>query len=148
MARWGAEADSRTAPREGQCCVLDMAGTASEFSGSGGSTFSRSQNLQLLKVVLIEIGSVAPLSGGPKHPFASVLRTSYPLADLRPKAASISAASVSRAAQPAETETELGMGGSGRPLFLDCLISHRLPVAVSVGEALCQSLPVEQMFFP
>lgn len=39
VVRWGAEAGSRAAPGKGQCCILEVAGTTTEFSGSGGSTF-------------------------------------------------------------------------------------------------------------
>lgn len=39
VVRWGAEAGSRAAPGEGRRCILEVAGTTNEFSGSGGSTF-------------------------------------------------------------------------------------------------------------
>lgn len=59
VVRWGAEADSRTAPREGQHCVLDVAGIAKAFSGGGGSTFPGAKFVAVFEDVLIEISSIA-----------------------------------------------------------------------------------------
>lgn len=44
--------------------------------------------------------------------FDSVLGTSYPSADIRPKIASVPAASAPRAAWPVEVETGVGVCGS------------------------------------
>lgn len=102
----GAEAESRTALREGRHCVLDMAGTVSSLGER--AVFPKPRFVH----VLIEVPSVAAISLEVLNMFASVLGTSYPSADIRPKTASVPAASASQAAWPVEVDTGVGVCGS------------------------------------